>query len=171
MTIWSKGNERQDIKRVFCEGPDENCYFAGFLEGITLRENCYHCKYAKPERISDITIGDFIGIGSLAPFTGPSNVSSVMTNTERGNKFFWQVLTAFKELKYEERSYEERLKYKPSLIYPFPRNALRDRFLEVYRKSGWRKAAGIVIGKDLRRRRVKGIISALIRRFLKLTRP
>lgn len=170
MTIWSKGNEHHDVKRVFCESPDENCYFAGFLEGITLRENCYRCKYAKPERISDITIGDFIGIGSLAPFTGPGNVSSVMINTERGNKFFMQTLMALKELKCEERSYGERLSYKPSLIYPFPRNALRDKFLEVYRKSGWRKAARIVIGKNLRKKRAKGIICALARRFLRLTR-
>ena len=43
-------------------------YFAGFMYGTTLRPNCFQCDYAKTERIGDITIGDFIGLGKSIPF-------------------------------------------------------------------------------------------------------
>ena len=36
-------------------------YLAAFLEGLNYRPSCYNCSYARPERISDITIGDFLG--------------------------------------------------------------------------------------------------------------
>lgn len=41
----------------------ENLYMDTFIDGFTNRESCYNCPYAKPERISDITIGDFWGLG------------------------------------------------------------------------------------------------------------
>lgn len=31
------------------------------------RENCYHCKYACPSRIGDITLGDFWGVEKNQP--------------------------------------------------------------------------------------------------------
>lgn len=58
--------------------------YKGFLLGVSMRENCYSCNYSKPERVSDITIGDFIGLGKTIPFDFPThNVSSVTTNTQR----------------------------------------------------------------------------------------
>ena len=33
-----------------------------FLDGDVYRENCYECPYARKERVSDMTIGDFWGI-------------------------------------------------------------------------------------------------------------
>lgn len=38
-------------------------YLAAFLEGLNYRESCYYCSYARPERISDIIISDFWGLG------------------------------------------------------------------------------------------------------------
>ena len=36
-------------------------YIIGFLNGLTYTQNCYDCKYAKKERVSDITLGDSWG--------------------------------------------------------------------------------------------------------------
>lgn len=41
----------------------ENLYMNTFIDGFTNRESCYNCPYARPERVSDITIGDFWGLG------------------------------------------------------------------------------------------------------------
>lgn len=38
-------------------------YVSSFFEGFTYRDSCYKCHYAIPERCSDITIGDFWGLG------------------------------------------------------------------------------------------------------------
>ena len=37
-------------------------YYDTFIDGCTFRESCYTCLYAKPNRCSDITIGDFWGL-------------------------------------------------------------------------------------------------------------
>lgn len=83
LTLWNKDsrklfpgtNYREKILRL---SESQQYYITGFLKGITMRENCYTCNYARPERISDITIGDFIGLGREVPFSYPTNnVSSV----------------------------------------------------------------------------------------------
>lgn len=42
----------------------EDLYYNTFIDGFTYRNSCFHCHYAKPQRISDITIGDFWGLGN-----------------------------------------------------------------------------------------------------------
>ncbi len=37
-------------------------YYRHFLKGTLYRENCYSCPYARQERISDVTIGDYWGV-------------------------------------------------------------------------------------------------------------
>ena len=41
----------------------EDLYYNTFIDGFTYRDSCFSCHYAKSERISDITIGDFWGLG------------------------------------------------------------------------------------------------------------
>lgn len=41
----------------------EDLYMDTFIDGVTSRYSCNTCHYAKPQRISDITIGDFWGLG------------------------------------------------------------------------------------------------------------
>lgn len=53
--IYSDGREKKINHRM-------SSYMTYFLNGETYRESCYHCPYAKPERVADITIGDFWGI-------------------------------------------------------------------------------------------------------------
>lgn len=37
-------------------------YVNSFFDGYTFRDSCYQCRYARPERCSDMTIGDFWGL-------------------------------------------------------------------------------------------------------------
>ena len=39
-------------------------YINAFIDGYIYRNSCYQCGFAKPERCSDITIGDFWGLSS-----------------------------------------------------------------------------------------------------------
>ena len=41
----------------------KDLYYNTFIDGFTFRDSCFCCRYAKAERISDITIGDFWGLG------------------------------------------------------------------------------------------------------------
>lgn len=141
MTLWD--NE----KLLFNKSGRCEYYFAAFLYGISLRESCYSCKYAKPERISDITIGDFIGLGKDVSFNHPKeNVSAVLLNTEKGKLFYEEMSKAYPTIKNEQRLYEERLAYPYSLREPTPRPKCREKFRQQVRIKGFSKAIRKTIG-------------------------
>lgn len=135
LTLWNKGVKVKDIPG-YCE-----YYFAGFLYGITMREICYSCKFARPERIADITLGDFIGLGSKTPFAHKTeNVSAVLLNSHK-SQVAWRKLMVFnREIVFEERDYEERLSYPYSLLKPFPKDPRRQKFLALLPRYGFVKA-------------------------------
>lgn len=161
-----RGNDGNDYKfsmwnrdtRVYVS--KFNYYLTGFLDGITLRENCYACNYARPERISDITIGDFIGLGKTIPYNdNPKNISSVFINSEKGYEFYQSLLRTNAEIRSTERPLEERLKYGPSLRFPFPRPDLNKRFRELYPNQGFIKASHIAMGSMMRKKKIRYIFA------------
>lgn len=143
LTLWNKEKKRlfpknNYFEKIFRYSDLEQYYISGFLLGVSLRENCYTCDYARPERISDITIGDFIGLGKVIPFDySKTNVSSVLINTEKGKEFYERVSNNIHGLKNIERNYDERLEYEPSLKYPYPRHELNVEFCDIYNKYGY----------------------------------
>ena len=134
-----RGNDGNNFREKMLHLDEtQQYYIKGFLLGISMRENCYSCNYSRPERVSDITIGDFIGLGKTVPFDFPThNVSSVTTNTSRGLEFYKNVSEETNELINVEREYKERLLYKPSLIHPFERHPLNAEFVKLYKKKGF----------------------------------
>lgn len=149
-------NYRQKLLRL-CEA--QQYYITGFLLGVSMRENCYSCRYARPDRVSDITIGDFIGLGTTAPFNHPTaNVSSVLINTPAGMEFYEAAASKHPELVSIERTYEERLQYAPSLLHPFNRHPLNAKFKAEYSKYGYALAIRRTLGNYMRRN--------LLRRYL-----
>lgn len=62
-------------------------YTMTFLEGISYTENCYSCKFARLERITDITLGD--SWGSMLPEEEQrKGISLALCQTEKG----WELL-------------------------------------------------------------------------------
>lgn len=148
-TLWDNN------KRVYKVPAYQQPYFCGFMMGITMRENCYSCNYARPERVSDITIGDFIGLGKLEPFNhNVKNTTSVFLNSEKALTFYSKLGKYKSNWISVERKLEERLMYKPSLIHPFEKHKLAFIFRENYIKYGFVKA----IRKTLRSTLVKNKI-------------
>ena len=50
-------------KIIYKKKAEKQRYFYAFLNSIITKECCLDCKYKRIERIGDISIGDFIGIG------------------------------------------------------------------------------------------------------------
>lgn len=50
-------------RKAFLWAKYTDWYISTFFYGYTYRDSCYQCQYACPERISDITIGDFWKLG------------------------------------------------------------------------------------------------------------
>ncbi len=128
----------------------EDAYQNGYHSALIYRENCYSCRYARPERVGDLTIGDFSGLGSKTSYTGERiNVSSVMINTDKGESF-WK--KANKYFHYEERPLSEALEVEKQLIKPSIKTAKHDLFVELYRanKGFDRSVVSVISGQIIR---------------------
>lgn len=94
-------------------------YYAAFLDGKTLRECCYECKFKSSYRIADITIGDFWGIEKRYPqFPADEGVSLILINTVAGTKLFSEVSEQFELV---VSSLEDAVRCNPSVLNSTPR--------------------------------------------------
>ena len=66
--------------------PYKDMYIKGFLDGLIYRPSCYRCIFARPERVSDITIGDFWGLQHMEflPEDAEDGVSVLLPSTDKG---------------------------------------------------------------------------------------
>lgn len=65
-------NEGHNFEPIYESNPlfDKGCkdmYYKTFFYGYSFRPGCYTCKFARSERVADITIGDFWGLGVELP--------------------------------------------------------------------------------------------------------
>lgn len=65
----------------------EDFYMKAFLEHISCKEECLHCKYKKFERAGDITIGDYWGVLD----NDDKGVSLVLVNSIKGKEVFEKI--------------------------------------------------------------------------------
>ena len=118
----------------------EDAFIDAFLYGMSFRESCYRCKYATKERVSDITICDFWGLGEMKTlkFIKKGGVSGVIINTDKGKKLFENCENNFVV---ELRSKEELMKMNGQLREPFNRPRYRNLFLSLCKKYGFVEAS------------------------------
>lgn len=103
-----------------------------FYMGISLRESCYVCPYAKIERVSDITIGDFWGIEQTnLDFYDPNGVSLALVHTKNGMNIFESIKNDIEWFESNKESCSQ-----PRLISPEERPANREQFWNDIRKKG-----------------------------------
>ena len=108
-------------------------YLEAFNAGITINSSCFTCPFACEKRCSDITIGDFWGIGSESPFHKPNRkVSVIGVNSKRGFDF----LNECKSLVLEKRNWSEAVAGNSQLRAPLPKSSQYDLFWEKYYKYG-----------------------------------
>lgn len=95
-----------------------DAYYTSFIRGYTYRPSCNQCQFAKTERCSDITIGDFWGLGEKKPFVPIAKAygySVVLPNSEKGIS----MLNNISDLFYlQERDVEEAKVKNPQLNSP-----------------------------------------------------
>ena len=98
-------------------------------------------KYGGKNRVSDLTIGDFWGVGGKHPeYLGGSGlnvekgISCVLVNSDRG----MQLMNACREdLVALESSFEAVAEQNEQLAHPSVRYASRDEVMELYRQKGY----------------------------------
>lgn len=96
-------------------------YYKCFLAGYSFRGSCYNCRFAKPERISDITIGDFWGLGKEASTENipphEKGISVILVSSAKGHQKV-DMLNEFMDL--YPRSVSEAINGNDQLRHPSP---------------------------------------------------
>ena len=66
-----------------------DAYYSAFLKAEIFREACYNCKFARNERVSDVTIGDFWKANEeIDGLKDKKYVSSILINSNKGEVLF-----------------------------------------------------------------------------------
>lgn len=74
-----------DNGKRYCKLSNYDPYLAVFLSNKSLRPSCYDCMFTKNDRVGDITLGDFWGLGRQHyEFDDDRGISMVLLNTDRG---------------------------------------------------------------------------------------
>ena len=129
-------------------------YLAAFLEGLNYRKSCYHCLLARPERIGDLTICDFWGLGTKIPFDHPYTgaISAVLLNTEKGKAFFEKSRGRFFA---EERPVEEAIEGNHQLREPTKRHPQTERYESLYKSVGFEQAVKTCLAQEMKAEKAK----------------
>lgn len=107
---------------------EETFYQDAFMKGYLHRENCYNCKYASLERIGDVTVADFWGVGTKKPINKDFKMgcSAVLVNSDKGA---WLFNSIKERIFFEERDIHETIDAgNDQLTHPSIRPQERDYF-------------------------------------------
>lgn len=160
LSLWSRGKCVYDRKR------DVQPYLFGFSKAVTLRENCYGCEYARPERPGDITLGDYLGLepGLARELRSRAacHLSFVAASTPQGAALLESLSDS---LVLEPRPLEERQAYPQSILRPAARPQKRDEYRSRLLRQGFVKAVRATLGPNMTRKRLTAPFVA-IKRFL-----
>lgn len=150
-------------KIIYDKNMEQSPYCDAFMNALSLRENCYNCDYARPSRISDITIGDFWGLSEKSKFFSDrcKGVSTVIVSTKKGQEFIQRQKESFC---IEDRPYEESVNGNSQLRNPTQENKNTKRFREEYPRYGFLKAYKRNTRLLRAKRNVKKIIKILIKK-------
>lgn len=83
---------KEVYRKYLFEERFKDVYLNAFFDGFTYRDSCYICNYACTDRVSDITVGDFWGLGTKLPANEipehKDGCSAILINSEEGERLF-----------------------------------------------------------------------------------
>ena len=133
------------------------------------RESCYECRYSKPERYGDITIGDFWGIKRFyKDLSVEHGVSIVQANTNVGVDILDYMKDEMDYYPIDRNEYLKKFGNSLAKTGGIKMNPKRNRFLEIERTKGFHKAVVSIYPLHYDRIRLKyGELKKHIKRLLK----
>lgn len=116
------GNGKQYVGNML-----KDPYCIAFTQNIILRECCYQCKYASPNRSGDITVCDYWGYKDKNDglVTDEKGTSVVIINNEKGKQLFDCVKD---ELRFAARTFDEVSSSNEQLVHPNTVPTCREQF-------------------------------------------
>ena len=120
-----------------------NWYMKGFFAKLFYRNSCYYCQYARPARVSDITLGDFWGLDRTKfDYDLTKGVSMVMVNTMKGKSLLNQIK---EQIKYAGQPSETAIEGNSQLQHPVKKTWKTKLFRKLYPWLGLNKSVKICL--------------------------
>lgn len=140
----------QNLNSIYSKKPNQDdVYYRGYMENLILRENCYNCHYAKNQRISDITIGDF-NVENDKRIINQKKVSLLLVSSTRGLNVIQKLINSNSITVYEQRNIKETLEYNKALNHPSIKHKNRYLFEQKYIENhDFEKSAKFCLRKEL----------------------
>ena len=136
-----------DSKRIAPVSVSDS-YTVTFLSAVDYTENCYSCRYATFERVSDITLGDAWGCERSELKKG---VSLILCQSQKGNE-----LLESSGLTLDEADIENAKQHNHQLRHPSVKHKGREAFFNTLNKGGsFRRAAFRAMPKDRLKQNIK----------------
>ena len=128
----------------------KDLYITGFLSALFYRKSCYQCHYTTPERVSDITVGDYSdNDGIYRNMEGKDLLLSMITiNTLKGKNIFDRLN---KEIKTAQIDYKKLLEAQGQLQKPMHLHPNRIEFENNFGKQDFKTLVRHLLQSDLKR--------------------
>lgn len=98
-------------------------YLIAYLNSIDYTENCYSCKFATKERVSDITLGD--SWGTEHKYEEKNGISLILIQTDKGKALLGQASLNLKNVDYEKAVKANHQLNHPSILKPERNNFIK----------------------------------------------
>lgn len=141
-----------------------NIYITGFLQGLYYRESCYQCNYSTPERVSDITLGDYGDHDEkYKNMEGRKRLlSMIVVNTGKGKQLKDKIARDIVSLPI---TYSEVVAAQGQLQTPMRRSKNRDFFEQFFREKGFKTLTNSLLVDDVKKIR-KNLQIAVLKELL-----
>jgi coenzyme F420-reducing hydrogenase beta subunit len=127
-------------------------YTMGFLSGLFYTDNCYDCKYASVDRVSDLTLGD--SWGTDLKDEASKGISLVLCNSFKGKK-----LLEKSELVLFDVDCKMAVKHNGQLDHPSEIRSERNKFFKLlYKWNSFSKAVFYVYPKYCIKQKIKAFL-------------
>lgn len=127
---WNRFSTRIDLEneRTYMKDRHSDLYMRGYIEeNLYMRPCCFECKYKTFPRVSDITLGDFWGVGSSDPALDPDKGTSlIMINSHTGENLFSSIN---KNIFSKESKLEAALPWNGCILRSVVKNPISEEFL------------------------------------------
>ena len=145
-----------DVRIDFEDGVEYRCaygndlYMRTFLAEMMNRPSCYQCSWRGLRSGADLTLGDYWGISKHhLDFNDDRGVSLVLANTEKGRRWFDEIISNCERL---ESSFDCAVEGNPSLLKSPSVPKKRRCFFRMLDRKGFNAAAHKVLAPSLKSR-------------------
>lgn len=128
-------------KRIVDRSSDP--FLLGYYSRLFYRDSCAKCPFAKPERVTDITLGDAWGINQIFPELRPlQGVSLILANTPKGKRWINDIQPI---MALQSVSVDWAVSANEQLRCPTKMHPNRSLFLTLWKKKGFAYAVNKAI--------------------------